>query len=92
MIFQLHEHARIRDFGDGGVLILQDAGDVLTLNEVGAFVAVLLKEPMHLDRVTAAVTREFDVPLETAVQDIPQYIDALREAGALVESGEPGPR
>lgn len=71
---------------DEGIFVLQEAGEVLVLNEVGAFIVERLQCEQTLDQVVAAVTERYAVESTKAQADTESMLDALVEAGAIVRT------
>lgn len=59
---------------------------LITLNELGAFILRCLEAEQTVDTLTAAILAEYDVPEDTARTDCEDFLNQLREIGALVES------
>jgi len=68
---------------DEGVFVLQEAGEVLVVNSVGAFIVEQLKDERSLDDLVAAITRRYEVDAERARADATSLLDALTNAGAI---------
>jgi len=71
---------------DEGVFVLQEAGEVLVVNEVGAFIVEQLKAERSVDELVAAITDRYAVDAERARVDAKSLLDALLEAGAIIRS------
>jgi hypothetical protein len=54
---------------------------VLTLNEVGTFVWARLFAPTTPRVIAQAVTDEFEVSLDRAIDDLSSFLERLRELG-----------
>lgn len=81
--FALDPRARFRVHDDEGIFVLQDAGEVLVVNRVAAFIVEQLKEARSVGEAAEAVAGRFDVTLETAQRDAAQIVNELLQAGAL---------
>ena len=81
--FTLDTHARFRVHEDEGIFVLQDAGEVLVVNRVAAFIVEQLKNECSLGEAAQAVAGHFDVALKTAQRDATQIVRELLTAGAL---------
>ena len=68
---------------DEGIFILQEAGEVLVVNAVGAFIVEQLKVERSVDEVVTAITDRYAVDAERARADAKSLVDALLEAGAV---------
>ena len=53
----------------------------LVLNDTGAFIFEKLQEGASPEQTAEALTREYDVPLDTASADVKNTVAALIEAG-----------
>jgi len=84
--YRVDPHARFRVMDDEGVFVLQEAGEVLVVNEVGAFIVEQLKSERSVDEVVAAITDRYAVDAERARADATSLLDALLEAGAIIRS------
>ena len=58
---------------------------LITMNELGKFIFHLLAEERTVPELAEKITAEYDVSLETAVSDCEEFLQQLREIGALVE-------
>jgi hypothetical protein len=69
---------------DGEALIVNaDRGEIVVLNETGAFIWPLLDGRRDLAQITAAVCERFDIDAATARADVEAFLDALEARGAL---------
>jgi hypothetical protein len=71
---------------DEGIFVLQEAGEVLVVNAVGAFIVEQLKADHNLEQVVVAVTERYAVEPAQARADALSLVDALLEAGAIARS------
>jgi len=71
---------------DEGIFVLQDAGEVLVVNQIGAFIVEQLKADQTLDQVVAAITERYAVDASRARADATSLLEALLEAGAIIRS------
>jgi hypothetical protein len=71
---------------DEGIFVLQDAGEVLVVNEIGAFIVEQLKAGQSLDEVVTAITERYAVDPARARTDATSLLDALLDAGAITRS------
>lgn len=58
---------------------------LITMNELGKFIFDLLTEERTVQELAEKITGEYDVSLETAISDTEEFLQQLREIGALVE-------
>jgi len=70
---------------DGEALLVDaEGGQILVLNEVGAFAWQLLDGEHDVASVVTRVLDEFDVDAATARADLLAFLTALKDRGALV--------
>lgn len=84
--YRVEPHARFRIMDDEGIFVLQEAGEVLVVNAVGAFIVEQLKHERSLDDLVTAITRRYEVDAERARADVTSLLDALVQAGAIIRS------
>ena len=84
--YRIDPHARFRVMDDERIFVLQEAGEVLVVNEVGAFIVEKLEAAHSVDEVVAAITERYAVDPERARDDAMSLLDSLLEAGAIVRS------
>jgi hypothetical protein len=68
---------------DEGIFVLQQAGEVLVVNKVAAFIVEQLKAGCTLDEAVTAVTERFAVDAAQARSDAASLLEALLQAGAI---------
>lgn len=81
--YRLDPHARFRVLDDEGIFVLQDAGEVLVVNRVGALVVQKLADGRSIDEAIEAITERYEVDVERAREDTTALLESLIEAGAL---------
>lgn len=81
--YSLEPHARFRVLDDEGIFILQEAGEVVVVNKLGAFIIEQLRAEQTLDRIAQAIAVEYDVSVERAREDAERLLSELADAGAL---------
>ena len=84
--YRLDPHARFRVLDDEGIFVLQEAGEVLVVNEAGAFIVEQIRNGRSLDETATAMTERFDVGRERAHADATSLLEALIEAGAITRA------
>ncbi len=85
--YRLAEHVRFRNFGDEGLVMLQEEGDVIGLNEVAAAQMSWLCEghtPLEVAGLTAA---RFEVDAARASSDLHAFLERMTETGVLLPEG-----
>lgn len=71
---------------DGEALIVNaEAGEIVVLNETGAFIWPMLDGTNDLAAIVGAVCERFDVDAGSARADVDAFLDALASRGALVD-------
>jgi hypothetical protein len=79
----------------GETLIVPIAGGVAdleaiyTLNDVGSRVWDLLESPISTRQIAERIAADFEVPAQTAVRDVAEFVDTLRAAGLVRAAGGP---
>ena len=69
---------------DGEALIVNaEGGEILVLNEVGAFVWTLLDGSHAVSAIVDGVLAEFDVDPATARNDVEAFLESLQQRNAL---------
>ena len=63
---------------------VKDFGGALNLNDTGALIYEQLEAGKTVEETAAALVAAYDVTLETALADVQETIDSLREAGVVV--------
>ena len=71
---------------DEGIFVIQDAGEVLVVNRVGAFIVEQLRGGRSLDQVVTSVTERSSVDAEQARADTTSLLGELLRAGAIARS------
>ncbi len=71
---------------DEGVFVLQEAGEVLVVNEVGAFIVEQLQAERSVDELVVAITDRYAVDQDRARVDARSLLDALLAAGAISQT------
>lgn len=59
---------------------------MISVNETGAMLWELLKDPTSAQALALELTRIYEVELERAQQDVDAFLEQLRRAGALLEA------
>ena len=58
---------------------------LITMNELGKFIFEALSEDLTAQQVAEKITGEYEVDFATALADTEEFLDQLRQVGALVE-------
>jgi hypothetical protein len=76
------------------VPIMQDARDsqcIYTLNDVGARIWELLDgNGVTIDDIVSAITQQYEVEAPQAEADVVEFLEQMKEIGAVVERNEGG--
>lgn len=81
--YRLDPHARFRVLDDEGIFVLQEAGEVLVVNEAAALIVERLRDGASLDEAVETITERYEVDPERARTDAHALVEALIEAGAV---------
>ncbi len=84
--YRLDPHARFRVLDDEGIFVLQEAGEVLVINQVGAFIVEQLRDGRSLPDAVKAVTERYAVDEARAKADADSLLETLLEAGAMTRT------
>jgi hypothetical protein len=80
----------------GETLILPVTGHVANLdsiyvmNDVGTRIWDLLEAPTPVEYIAETLSREFEVSPESAIDDVAEFLNVLRERGLIDYIGEAG--
>ena len=74
---------RYRDVGDEGIIVSQDQGEVVAVNQVGARLLSLIDGNRSFAQIMELMRREFDVSEETLTADSRAYVGELVSTGVL---------
>ncbi|MEM8993584.1 MAG: PqqD family protein [Acidobacteriota bacterium] len=81
--FRRRRDVRFRIIDSEAVVLRQQAGETLVLNEVGSRILQLCDEGESFDGVVRSISQEFDVEPPQAEADARQFISQLVDAGIL---------
>lgn len=59
---------------------------LITMNELGKFIFDLLAQERTVDELAEKITEEYDVSRDVALTDTKEFLQQLRDIGALVET------
>ena len=87
-IFRKNKNFVFRQIDDETILVpiknnVGDMGSIYNLNEVGAFVWKHIDGEKTLSDIKNEIAVEFEVPLETAEEDLMEFVDQLEEIEAI---------
>ena len=69
--------------GDEVDILELDRGVYYGLNDTGSFLWNLMKKPVRVNEMRAALVEEFDVDADTAEKDLLRVLADLRDAGLI---------
>ena len=81
--FRRGRDVRYRVVGGQAVVIVQEAGEAIVLNEVGTRVLELIDRQLTFQEIADDLCEQFEVAGETAVLDLERYLSELLEAGVV---------
>ena len=58
---------------------------LISMNEIGHFIFQALAEETTEDQVADKIIAEYDIDRETSLQDLRDFLQQLRDLGALIE-------
>jgi len=82
-VLQLCSDVRFRTLDDEGVVVRQEAGEVIALNEVGANFLKLVDGQRSVADIIAQLQDVFDVDTESLRKDIIHFASELEQAGVV---------
>lgn len=89
---RISESFVVRTIADETMLVPMGKVDaqsgIITANDVGKFLLHALAKGCSREELLRSVTEEYTVTQETAAADLDEFLDSLREIGALEESNE----
>lgn len=85
-VLALRKDVRFRRVADEGVVLVQEDGRVLGVNDSGARVLELMDGRRTLREIVDVLGREVDAEREAIEADVAAFVVRLREARALVET------
>lgn len=71
----------IRQLGEETIFLSADGSTIHTLDAVGSFVWGRIDGRISVQDIVTALCEEYDVPAETAAQDVARFLDELCEQG-----------
>ena len=88
-VLALSADVRYRVISDEAVLVRQQAGEVLALNEVGTRVVELLDGRRQVGEIVNALVDELEVERSTLEKDVLEFLQELVDTG-IVASADDG--
>ncbi len=81
--YQTCADVRFRVIAGEGVIIRQEAGEAIVVNEVGARILKLLSEGMSATTLVDRIAQEFDVEKDDLARDVDRYVSELVAANVV---------
>ena len=88
-VFRPRSDVRFRVVGNEAVVVLQDAAEVIALNDVGGSLLTLLDSRRSVGALVDALSAEYDADGETLRQDVESFLAELLRAGVIEEVEAP---
>jgi hypothetical protein len=85
---RLNSRVRHRKVGNEGVVVCMHNGNVIIVNEMGAYIVEQLKEPQSFGCMVRAITSEYEVTEQQAEQDLQAYLVVLHEQQILMAESD----
>ena len=83
---------RFRRVADEGVVLLQDANEVLALNEVGASILEHIDNGLTVPDIVERLLEEFDADRKEIEADTAEFVRELLESGVIEAMPDDGER
>jgi hypothetical protein len=77
-----------REVGGEMVILAADDSSLYVLNEVGTAIWHAADGRTPLSEIAGAISRDYEVDAETALDDVREFVGALAAAGVLATSAE----
>ena len=84
----LNSRVRHRKVGNEGVVVCMHNGNVIIVNEMGAYIVDQLKEPQTFGCMVSAITSQYEVSEQQAEEDLQAYLVVLNEQQVLVAQSD----
>lgn len=82
-ILRLRDDVRFRLLGDEAVIVCQDSGEILAVNEIGAQVLSAIDGGTSVKAIIAGLETQYDVSPESLKEDIMAFIGELLDANVV---------
>ncbi|WP_456380101.1 PqqD family protein [Thiolapillus sp.] len=86
-VLQLSSDVRQTRVGDEGVILRQDDGEILVVNEVAIRFVELIDGDRGMDELTDLLLQEYEVERDILVSDLAEYACELLNQGILTKAG-----
>lgn len=68
---------------DGTTVVLSSAMEFVRLDPVGAVIWELIEQGNDVDGIARALTERYEVSMQTARQDVGEFVEHLRQVGLV---------
>ncbi|WP_456417678.1 PqqD family protein [Thiolapillus sp.] len=85
-ILQLKSDIRQTRLADEGVILRQEEGEVLVVNEIAIRFIELINGKRSMDELTGLLLQEYEVEPDTLASDLAEYACELLEQGVLTRA------
>ena len=82
----LNSRVRHRMVGDEGVIVCMHNGNVIIVNEVGAFIVDQLNNPISFANLATEISNYFEVSADQASHDLNDYLSELKLQDVLINT------
>lgn len=89
LCFRLCPEVRYQQVADEGVVVRQEAAEVLVLNEVGTRILALVDQGLSEPQIIGRLREEFDAEPERLAGDLAAFLQELSAAGIIEETARP---
>lgn len=87
--YRLRPDVRYQPVGDEGVVVRQEAAEVLILNEVAMRILASIDEGLEQARIVERLAEEFAADREGIAADLDAFLAELSAAGLIAERDRP---
>ena len=84
---QISESVRSMVNQDGGVVLDIERGMMLSLNVSGSKIWTKVQQNLSVDQIVEEISSEFDIPRETARQDVHAFLHSLQDHMLVTTDG-----
>lgn len=81
--FRTRPDVRFRTIADEGVIVRQEAGEAIVVNEVGARILELLRDGLATSQVIDRLKEEYEVKEAELGEHVTHYLTELERAGVI---------
>ena len=80
---RLKPDVRYRVIDDQAIIVCQDKGEIIAVNEVGSLVLDAVDGKTSVTLIIGMLASSYDVPLETLQKDVLEFIAEMLDSGVL---------